>query len=527
MTPRRILTLGVVACIAAPALVAQDTTRVVRRRTAYDDLQMFSQVLNQIRTNHPDSLDAHDLLMAAMRAMVRAADPHSYVITSVPLSATKEAELASGKSAPVPLDFGFVDDTPVITSVTPGSAAARADILPGDQLVAIDGAPVRAQSSQELALTLSGPRNSQVTLSLVRRRSDGTRVTLQRLVKRERVGEATAVPAAFMLSAGTGYVRITTFDNDKVDADLRAALERLQSQGMERLVLDLRDNGGGLVGEASRIAGEFLPAGTIVYTSSGRKAELTDTGRVKRSFWKQEKRYPIVVMVNEGTASASELVAGALQDHDRALIYGHPSFGKSLLMRGFPLSDGSVMMLVVGTIRTPCGRAIQREYRGLSQDEYYRRASAARDTTGRPSCTTTGGRRVYGGGGVFPDVVSTMERLSPRWLESLREQGVTLTWAGGYVGSSAALGTLDDFARTLSLPADAITNYRSEAAQRKIAIPQTAEADTLLRTELIRGIAYAKWGEQGAFRVDALLDADVAATLSLFDQASKLPGVAR
>ena len=136
---------------------------------------------------------------------------------------------------------------------------------------------------------------------------------------------------------------------------------------MQRLILDLRDNGGGNVAEAAHVAGEFLPRGSIIYTSEGRKPEIADTGRVDRSRWSTERRYPMLVLVNAGTASASELVAGALQDHDRALIIGRPTFGKSLLMRGFPMADGSILELVIGHVRTPCGRVVQRQYRAITR----------------------------------------------------------------------------------------------------------------------------------------------------------------
>ena len=155
---------------------------------------------------------------------------------------------------------------------------------------------------------------------------------------------------------------------------------------------------GGLVKEAASAAGEFLPRGAVVYTQEGRRADLVDTGRVGRSFWSSERRYPMAVLINAGTASAAELVAGALQDHDRAVVVGRPSFGKSLLMQGFPLSDGSALYLVVGRVRTPCGRVIQRQYHGLTRGDYYRLAAAERDTAGRPSCRTDAGRTVYGGG---------------------------------------------------------------------------------------------------------------------------------
>jgi carboxyl-terminal processing protease len=346
---------------AACAAGAQDTaSRPVLKRTAYEDLQMFGQVLNQIRINHPDSLEMHELYMAAVQGMIHAADPHSYVIPAVRLEPGKEAALREGKLHPVPLSFAFAGGAPVVINVAAGTAARQLDILPGDELVSIDGGPVRATSAEELEIALSGPKKSTVRLGFERRRLDGTLVRLDREVRRESSDGDSAVPVSIMLDSTTGYVRVTTFMGEKVADDLHSALERLERTGMRRLVLDLRDNGGGSVSEAAHVAGEFLPRGTVVYTAEGRKAEVTDTGRVSRTFWRSERRYPIVVMVNGGTASASELVAGALQDHDRALVVGRPTFGKSLLMRGFPMSDGSVLVLVIGRVRTPCGRVVQR-----------------------------------------------------------------------------------------------------------------------------------------------------------------------
>jgi carboxyl-terminal processing protease len=424
----RRVALVAVAAIALPTLAgAQDTASrsPLRPRSTAEDLQMFSQVLNQIRVNHPDSLDMHELFMAAIEGMVHAADPHSFVIPAVRLNPGRAAAYRDGKLYPVPVDFRFIDGAPVVVSVEPQSKAAEQDILVGDELVSIDGKPVDATSPMELDIGIAGPKHSTVSLGLERRRIDGSTVQLVRVVKRERVDDATAVPAAFMLDQQTGYVRITTFVNDKVADDLHDALGRMEKQGMTRLLIDLRDNGGGRVDQAAKIAGEFLPKGAIVYTAEGRKADVTDTSRVSRSFWRSEKRYPIVLLVNDGTASASELVAGALQDHDRALVVGTPTFGKSLLMAGFPMSDGSFIELVIGHVRTPCGRVIQRQYHSISRHEYYRLAGVERDTVGRPSCKTDQGRTVYGGGGIYPDV-RLAEDPQPLWLAHVRENDLVL-----------------------------------------------------------------------------------------------------
>jgi carboxyl-terminal processing protease len=520
-TPWRVAALALTIAATRTTGAQAPVSGPVRPRTAYEDLQMFGQVLNQIRVNHPDSVDTHDLLMAAIAGMVHAADPHSFVIPAMRLQPGKEQQLREGKLVPVPIDFVFVGGAPVVVSVAAGTAASRLDVLPGDELVAVDGKNVVAESAPELDIVLAGEKNSEVRLAFERRRQDGSLARVERRVKRERAADVSAVPVAMLLDSATGYVRITTFMGDRVADDLHDALGRLEKVGMQRLVLDLRDNGGGSVAEAAQVAGEFLPKGAIVYTSEGRKAETADTGRVSRSFWRSERRYPIVVMINDGTASASELVAGALQDHDRALVLGRPSFGKSLLMRGFPLADGSTIVLVVGRVKTPCGRVVQREYHTITRRDYYRLARADRDTAGRPTCRTDGGRVVYGGGGIYPDVVTDGAADEPVWAARVAEQAIVLSWIGGYTEANAAgLASLEQFAAAHALPAAALADFRAFAAKQGVAVPNDAAADAALQRVLVPAIAFAKWGPAGQYRVEALLDGEVRAAARSFDRAA-------
>ncbi|HEU4564884.1 MAG TPA: S41 family peptidase [Gemmatimonadaceae bacterium] len=525
----RAVAASLLLCVlpAATAVAPGQQGGVIKPRTMYEDLQMFSGVLNQIRQNHPDSVDSHELIMAAIDGMLRAADPHSYVVESVRFSPEREKLMREGKLYPVPIAWLFVEGAPVVASVAPGTAAARADILPGDELLAIDGKPVPSRSEMELDLLLAGAKGSEVTLAFERRRADGSLVRLERAVKRQKVEEESAVPAAFMLDAETGYARIITFATSRAADDLHDALGALEKRGMKRLVLDLRDNGGGSVSEAAQVAGEFLPKGAIVYTAAGRKADVADTGRVGRSFWRSERRYPIVVMVNSGTASASELVAGALQDHDRALIVGRTSFGKSLLMFGMPLADGSLVYMVVGHVKTPCGRVVQRQYRGLTPHEYRRRAGAAVDTAGRPKCRTAGGRTVYGGGGIVPDVVLPERAPTPVWLSRVREADLPLKWIAGHVSASgAAYPSLDALAeaarRGPAAAPGAVADFRRYAEQQGIAIPADADADRRLDRLIVLSVARAKWNDEGAYRIAAVIDSEVAAAVEAFGRAREI-----
>jgi carboxyl-terminal processing protease len=397
------------------------------------------------------------------------------------------------------------------------------DLLPGDELMTIDGGDVMAASPLELDLTLAGERNTPVTLTRQRRRIDGSLARIERVVRREKPGEATAVPVAMMLDPQTGYVCVTTFMSDKVAEDLHDALGRLEKKGMKRLLLDLRDNGGGSVAEAHRIAGEFLPKGALVYTAEGRKKEVTDTGRVQRSFWSREKRYPMVVLQNQSSASASELVAGALQDHDRALIVGTPSFGKSLIMYGMSLSDGSWVSLVVGHLKTPCGRIIQRQYRNKSIRTYHRLAGEVADTAGRPSCKTTGGRTVYGGGGIVPDVFLTRPAPTPLWLSHVYEQSILLKWVGTWLDANpTALTTLEALVAAGVPPAGAAASLRAFVVEQRLTVPDDEDAHRRIERAALLSLALARFAEEGYYSVLAVVDPQVAEAVAAFDQAAAI-----
>jgi carboxyl-terminal processing protease len=232
---------------------------------------MFTGVLNQIRVNHPDSMDSHAVIIAAIRGMLGEMDPHSYVLVARPLMAEKLEEVRKGRSVPVPVSFSLRwCGSIVVAGVVPVSSAARAGMLAGDELTAIEGKSVEAESADELELILSGPKGSAVRLTVERQFSDGTRQSSTYTVKREKPEVGNRRSAAFMLAPGIGYLRITTFVAEKIADDVSVRDFRgWEREGLTRLVVDLRDNGGGDVKAAADVASLFLPTGSVVYSQEG------------------------------------------------------------------------------------------------------------------------------------------------------------------------------------------------------------------------------------------------------------------
>ena len=500
--------------------------RVLRSFTLAEDLQLFSQVLNMLRVNHPDTVPPHQLIEAAITAMVAESDPFSGYIPMDRLDPEKEAEIIDGNYIYAPISFLYLQQRPIVAQVAPGTRAARQDILRGDELTSIDGEPVTATSTTELEYALAGPEGEDITLGFDRWALDGSRTSFVREVRREQPAAGSVVPPGVMLDGNVGYVRIFSFNTREVAGELRDALEGLEDRGMEALILDLRDNGGGYVDQSAEIAAEFLPENAIVYTMFGRKQQAIDTGRVERSFWESQRNYPMVVMVNEGTASASELVSGGLQDHDRALVVGRNTMGKSLAMNTLPLNNGSEtigqLYINIGRIRTPCGRVIQRSYANMPVSRYFDLAGEPVDTAGLPSCKSLRiGRTLYGGGAVRPDVFFPRPAPIPRWREQAAQKAVGDRWAASYVGERRAtltdpLALLDD-----AMGAELVASYLSRVRSEGIEVPPDADTPEL-RFALIRLVVDRRRGPAEALLVASRLDPEIAAALAAMPRAREL-----
>jgi carboxyl-terminal processing protease len=363
-----------------------------------DDLdrsvKTLTNALSLVNQNFADAISTEKAVyQGAVPGMLRTLDPHSSFLDPTEYQDMQRKQRAqySGIGMLISMDGPKV----IAMEPFPGSPAWRADLRRGDVIVAIDGKDVSKKNSGDVADMLRGQRGSQVRVSVMR---EGATEPVTVTVTRGDI--ETSLVDAFWYKPGIAYLKVTSFEAQNVAKDVEAALGRLDESKIQGLILDLRENRGGLVTEAVSLAGRFLRDGQVVVSHRGR-AEREQIFKAKANPVAQ--KYPMVVLVNGNSASASEIVSGALQDHDRALILGDTTFGKGLVQAQFPLDQGAALLLTIAHYYTPSGRLIQRDYSNRSFfDYYYARKQPTQNTN--DAKTTDTGRKMFGGGGITPDV---------------------------------------------------------------------------------------------------------------------------
>jgi carboxyl-terminal processing protease len=365
-------------------------------------------------------LNYNDLIKSSIDSMLHTLDPHSNYFDAKEFEQfrTDQQSQYFGIGATI----GDLRDgkgnliATYIKATFDGAPANRAGLRYGDKIVEVNGTSMLGKPFSDVRNFLRGPRGTTAKIT-VERYGTGKRETVE--ITRDAVPQP-SIPEAYMIRPGVGYIAMTGGFNQTTFNEFRQAMIDLKRQGMENLVLDLRNNGGGLVNQAYRVASTFLNRGQTVFTQKGR---LEDSYGSYPSDNGTPDQTPIVIMVNRNTASASEILAGALQDHDRALIVGENTFGKGLVQNPFILEYGSMLLLTIAKYETPSGRLIQRDYSNGNLYDYYTNGGTLREELnqnnkpkGAESKTDTG-RTVYGGGGIQPD-----EPIKPQTIPAERAQ---------------------------------------------------------------------------------------------------------
>jgi carboxyl-terminal processing protease len=376
-------------------------------RDLYPDLDMFVEVVRKIEVFYVDPVRPQTLIEGAIRGMLRQLDPHSQYLDAKAYA--NLLSMAEGTFGGIGVEVGVREGYPTVIAPIEGTPAWEAGLRSGDVLVGIDGKSTYGLAVEDVADRLRGAEGTQVRVRVNREgEPDAHEITLTR-----RIIERKAVPYAFVAGQGVGYLRLTAF-SERSGEEVRSVLARLRSQGAKSLVLDLRSNPGGLLDQAVDVAEVFVPRGTMVVYTQGRVRN--EDRRFYADATAPNLDWPVVVLVDGGSASAAEIVAGALQDLDRALLVGSTTFGKGSVQRVFPLhGQEGALKLTTAIYHTPSGRSIDRTAVDSLPDEDTEEGDALPappDTLARPVFRTPAGRVVYGGGGIAPDVVVIPDTLT-------------------------------------------------------------------------------------------------------------------
>lgn len=370
----------------------------------------ISEALSVIQNNYAGqkSINYNDLFKTSIDSMLHTLDPHSNYFDAKEFEQFKTDQ--SSRYFGIGATIGDLTDekgnvvATYIKATFDGAPANRAGLRYGDKIVSVNGQSMLGKPFSDVRNFLRGPRGTEAKL-VVERLGTGKRETID--IIRDAVSQP-SISEIYMIKPGVGYMNMNGGFNQTTYAEFAAGFRSLKAQGMQQLVLDLRNNGGGLVSQAYRVANSFLQDGQTVFTQKGRIDGVTVPYRAENP---APDRSPVVILVNRNTASASEILAGAMQDHDRALIVGENTFGKGLVQNPFQLDYGSMLLLTIAKYETPAGRLIQRDYSNGDLYNYYTEGGSFRDETADdpkptgPESKTDAGRAVYSGGGINPDVV--------------------------------------------------------------------------------------------------------------------------
>lgn len=525
--------VGLIAGLQVKELISGDNL--------YDQLNKFKDVLLLSEKYYVNEVDTRKLTEGAITGLLDQLDPHSAYFP--PQQTAKTQEEMQGNYQGVGLAIRSLNDTIIVLEPMGGGPATRLGILSNDRIVQVNDSSIIGFTTEQASKRLRGPKGTKVRLTVVR---PGVKESLVYEITREEIS-ILSVDAAIMMSDDIGYISVNKFALT-TSKELVQALQKLRAKGMKRLVLDLRNNPGGVFEEAVQVADQFLDGGTkdhpkkIVYTKA-RKPELEESHAAVTG--QEFEKLPLIVLVNNASASASEIVAGAIQDWDRGLIVGETSFGKGLVQRQWNFSDGSAFRMTIARYYTPSGRLIQRAYEGKDKSNYISEAfqrdeqegdnlehnkdAKAKADSSRPVFHTSNGRVVYGGGGITPDYIIKPTNITELTKNLFRRdmffQFATIYLDGNAQKLRSTFGTdLKNFIKTYKVSDEMLADFRKFVEQKEVKVEtKDFEQDIpFIRTRLKAHVAQNFWGNEGWYSVMLEVDTQFQKAIHLFPEATKL-----
>jgi carboxyl-terminal processing protease len=493
--------------------------------------KVFTAALAAVETQYVEEIPSDRVVYSAISGMLQTLDPHSSFLD--PRAYAQLRERQEGRYYGLGITIQVIDGDITVVSLFEGSPAYRKGVRRGDVIARIKGQDTKGWTSDKAVSELRGARGTTVQIGL---RRQGYDQLIELDVERDEINIPTIL-GAFMIDDGTGYVRLRDF-SETTDRDLGRSLDDLTKQGMKRLLLDLRDNPGGPLDQAIRVSNRFLPRGDMIVYTRGRVPNSDQDYRAGED--PTIRTMPVVLLVNRNSASASEIVTGALQDHDRALVVGETTFGKALVQSIYRISEGAGLALTTARYYTPSGRLIQRPWDGTF-DEYltytYRDQDKPREHNPSQLKYTDAGRKVFSGGGVEPDkpLAGPVEGFNPtRFGRSLHARQVFATFSERFSakGDTRIQGEGRDrqlvdrgFVTTDQMVAD----FRKFLQTERIRIDEAAfkTDETFIRAMIKYDIDMALFGVVEARRHLISTDPQAQFALSQFPEAAKLSEMRR
>ncbi|MDO4191308.1 MAG: S41 family peptidase [Bacteroidales bacterium] len=440
------------------------------------EIQKIGQLFSLLNDYYVDTVNGNQLTETAIRQVLSKMDPHSVYLTKEEVE--KSSETITGNFEGIGIQYQMLHDTLTVIQTINGCPAERVGIRPGDKITHVAGTCIAGNKSTtvDIAKLIRGPRGTKVTVR-VERKGDNTR---DYIVTRDKI-PVNSVDVAYMITPTTGYIKVNTFSLTTKD-EFSSAIARLRKAGMKELMIDLQSNGGGAMPAAVDMCDELMDDGHLLVSMKGLHVPSIGSYSTANGQFKTGK---VVVLVDDYSASASEIVAGALQDYDRAIIVGRRTFGKGLVQRQYPLVDGSAIRLTVARYYTPSGRNIQKPYdEGVEQyhKDLLNRLKHGElqhsDSINFPDSlkykTLVKGRTVYGGGGIMPDVFVPLDttRFSPLY-RNLVAKGAINNVVMEYIDSHRktllqSYKTFDDFESKFAVPTEVMTSIRKEGEKNSV-----------------------------------------------------------
>ena len=504
---------------------------LARQDDVRQQYRIFTAALAAIEREYVETVPSDRLVYGAIEGMLKTLDPHSSFFD--PRQYNQLRERQQGSYYGLGIQIQVLEGDITVMSIFEGSPAYKKGLRRGDIIARIEGEDAKGWTADKAVSRLKGPKGTKVNISLRRRGYEGL-IDLE--VERDEVN-ITTVRGAFMIDDQTGYLKLADF-SETSDDEVGRALAALTDKGMKRLVFDLRDNPGGPLDQAIRVSNRFLDKGELVVYTDGRVANS------RQKYWAdQESVYteiPLVVLVNRNSASASEIVSGAIQDHDRGLVVGETTFGKALVQSVYRISGGAGLALTTGRYYTPSGRMIQRPWDG-SFDEYLtyslREQTAPRPHSAADEKRTDAGRKVYSGGGIEPDkfLAGPIEGFNPsRFGRTLYARQAFANFADQFTAEgdtrmSAANRNKKRIARGFQLTDQMLQDFRESLKQQRFTIDEQAlaEDEAFIRAMIHYDIDLALFGVAEARRNLISVDPQAQFAIQQFPEAIRLTGLTK